>query len=127
MDPKVLLQSKVTTFLLAGMLILVMLITSKLLLQKREVDREIQNLQAESEQLQTNNRQLSELIKYLNTPEYADKEAREKLNLRKEGEYVVVLPKDVGEQIAGANIQDQASNPKRWFNYFFAENLEKTN
>ncbi len=118
MDPKVFFQSKITTILLASMLVLIMIVTARLLLQKREVDREIQKLQSQANEVQKSNQQLSELIKYLNTPEYAEKEAREKLNLRKEGEHVVVLPKDSDEQVAGANVADQ-SNPKLWFNYFF--------
>ncbi len=121
MDPKTLLQSKITTVLLSGMLILVMVVAARLLLQKQEVDREISKLQAETDAIEKNNRQLSELIQYLGTAEYAEKEAREKLNLKKEGEHVVVLPKDSSENMVATNTVDNESNPKKWFNYFFGE------
>ena len=90
-------------------------------MQKREVDSEVARLQSQSDNLNNSNKELSELIKYLETPEYKEKEAREKLNLKKEGEQVVVLPDsselDVNGNVASANT---SPNPTKWFDYFFS-------
>jgi cell division protein FtsB len=91
-------------------------------MQKRQVDSEISRLTEQSTRLTQDNSQLSELIKYLDTPEYKEQEAREKLNLKKPGEEVVVLPQDTDAgQVASAQAAHNESNPKKWFNYFFTE------
>ena len=101
-------------------LVLVMIITARILVQNRTVDREIAKLAAQVEKVKKNNDELSSLVKYLNTPEYQEKEAREKLSLRKDGEYVVVLPES-DQSIAGAGTEKvQEANYKKWFNYFFS-------
>lgn len=110
------------TAVLLGMLGLVMLVSARLIIQKQEVDKEIAQLQAKADKINSQNQELSELIKYLNTPEYTDRQAREKLNLKKEGEHVVVLPKDSENDgtVAGANL-DSRPNYKKWYDYFFGE------
>jgi cell division protein FtsB len=124
MDSKTLLQSRLLTVLLSGVLILVMVIAARLIIQKREVDAEIGKLKAEAEKVEKSNQELSSLIKYLDTPEYAELQAREKLNLKKEGEQVVVLPRETVEpQVLGESSGDPVSNPIKWFNYFFGPRI----
>lgn len=113
------LKSKIATALLTLVLIFVMIITAKILVQKRVVDREIGKLQSQMERIKKDNEQLSSLIQYLNTPEYQEKEAREKLNLKKDGEFVVVLPQGDVAAASQQNNQTETSNYKLWFNYFF--------
>lgn len=94
-------------------------VTFELYMQKRQVDSEIARLTEQSNNLSRDNGQLSELIKYLDTPEYKEREAREKLNLKKPGEEVVVLPEDDNDgQVASAQAETQ-SNPEKWLSYFF--------
>jgi cell division protein FtsB len=113
------IKSKSATILLVLILGAVAFVTFRLYMQKREVDSEIARLTEQSESLSRDNGQLSELIKYLDTPEYKEREAREKLNLKRPGEEVVVLPEDAGlGQVASAQTE-QSSNPKKWFSYFF--------
>lgn len=115
------LKSRIATVALSLVLILVMFMTAKVLSQKRIVDREISKINAQMERVKQNNEELSSLIQYLNTSEYQEKEAREKLNLSKEGEFVVVLPQN--SKLSGAESEEpehaRPSNPKLWFNYFF--------
>ncbi|HEX9503661.1 MAG TPA: septum formation initiator family protein [Patescibacteria group bacterium] len=117
---QVFIKSKYATVLLSAVLIFVMVITAKMLVQKRVVDREITKLQNQMERIKKDNEKLSSLIQYLNTSSYQEKVAREKLNLRKDGEYVVVLPQ--GNATGTSDQQKQQnnqSNYKLWFNYFF--------
>jgi cell division protein FtsB len=117
------LKTKFATVILSGILIFVMFITARILVQKRIVDREISKLQNQMEDIKKDNEKLSSLVQYLNTPEYHEKEAREKLNLRKEGEYVVVLPQG---EVSGTD-NEVTSNSKKpkyklWYDYFFNVN-----
>lgn len=114
-----LLKSKTATLLLVLVLGAVAFITFQLYMQKRQVDSEIARLREQSDNLSKDNGQLSELIKYLDTPEYKEREAREKLNLKKPGEEVVVLPEGSDQgQVASAQTETK-SNPEKWFSYFF--------
>jgi|SRR3989344_9153331 len=113
-------KSRVATWGLGIALLFVMAITAKVLIQKYQVDQEIAKLEKEVEKVKHDNNQLSSLVQYFSTPDYQDKAAREKLNLKKEGEVVVGLPQQ-SETTSGANAQSQnQSNFKRWFNYFFS-------
>jgi len=105
------------------MLVLIMFVTAKLLLQKREVENEIAKLDSRVQEINKDNQELSELIKYLNTPEYAERQAREKLNLKKEGEQVVVLPPTESEGNVAGISEESIPNYKRWYNYFFGDKL----
>lgn len=95
-------------------------ITGDLYLQKMQVDAEISKLEQQAAELSDSNQSLSELIKYMNTQEYKEKEAREKLNLKRPGEQVVVLPAQGEDKVLGAQTEtENLSNPKKWLNYFF--------
>lgn len=119
MDFLDLLKSKLATIALILVFGAVAFVTTELYMQKRQVDSEIARLQEQSNNLNRDNQQLSELIKYLDTQEYKEREAREKLNLKRPGEEVVVLPEDTGNgQVASVNID--IPNPQKWFNYFFS-------
>lgn len=114
-----LIKSRLVTFALTVVLIFVMMFAAKIVLQKYQIDREISKLQNQVEKIKKDNSQLGFLTQYFNTPDYQEKAAREKLNLKKEGEFVVGLPAP-DEAVAGAQIQaGSSSNFKKWFNYFF--------
>lgn len=116
------LKSKVTTVLLVLVFIGIVTFSFQIFARKYKVNKEIQGLQDQASKLDGENQQLSELIKYLNTPEYAEKQAREKLNLKREGEQVVVLPDSVESDPRVADSRQAMSNPDKWFEYLFAKN-----
>ena len=105
---------------LAVGIVAAMLMTAKLMLQKREVMSEVRQLSQKADEINQKNRELDELIKYLKTPEYAEQQAREKLNLKKEGEYVVVLPEssDDGTDLNAMKVKE-SGNIEKWIKYFF--------
>lgn len=120
-DLQNLLKSKLISILLLVAFSAVGFITFQLYLQKHEVDSEIKKLQVKADDLNKNNSELSELVKYFNTNEYSEREAREKLNLKKPGEEVVVLPKNDSDSGQVASAQTNGFNPIKWFNYFFKQ------
>jgi len=67
---------------------------------------------------------LSQLIEYLNTEEFREKEARLQLGLRKPGESVVVVPNTAEADEASISdlnkTSENLSNWQRWLKYLFA-------
>jgi cell division protein FtsB len=122
---KRLLPSRI--FLLIGVAVLVLFSVSlgKEVLRRYEVNKEIYTLEKEVEELEKQNTELADLIQYLNTNSFKEKEARTKLGMAKAGEKVVVIP-DV-EVVEGTTTEavgvpdnvEELSNPERWFAYFF--------
>lgn len=114
-------------FLIIGVAILVLFSVSlgKEVIRRYEVNKEIQTLEKEVAELEKQNTELADLIQYLNTNSFREKEARTKLGMAKAGEKVVVIPNvEVAEETAAELVGapdnvEELSNPERWFAYFF--------
>lgn len=95
--------------------------------KKKQIQEEVKKLRDQAISLEQGNQKLKGLIEYFQTQNFSEKEAREKLNVKKEGEKVVILrqQEEQRENIKedGVNGQDQliVSNPLKWWNYFFEE------
>jgi cell division protein FtsB len=113
-------------FVLAGVLVIVFLGINlgKEYYREYQVQKEIDSLQKEIEFLEKDNYKLSQLTKYYETDEYKEAEARKRLNMKKEGEKVVIIkPHPVNSEQSG--IEDELNNKNlpnyiKWWNYFFA-------
>lgn len=98
--------------------------------RKRQIQKEIEGLQADIQKMNQENSELSNLISYLSTSEFQEKEAREKLNLQKENEQMIVLKKDLEpaqaspedvREIYPATEENTKPNWKKWLTYFFSK------
>ena len=93
--------------------------------QQKVVDKENSKLEKKIVDLKQQNKEFEDLIKYFSESEYIEKEAREKLNLAKLGEKVVVFPKDSFASDVKNNQQDENNKneflPLKWWNYFFGD------
>lgn len=69
-------------------------------------------------QKQVENEQLRRKLAEVESPEFIEKEAREKLNLQKEGEVVVVLPKNLPQVNEPQNLP-QIPNWHKWWKLLF--------
>jgi cell division protein FtsB len=121
---KRLFNSKI--FLIINLIILVLLSVGlgKRIIEQRGVRQEIAALEKEIENLENKNRELSELLKYLNTDSFLEEEARLKLSLQKPGESVVIIPeKDLLNKTQVENFKNETdrkdTNLHKWWNYFF--------
>lgn len=123
MDFQSILKSRLFTFPALILLAVSIILSYRLYVQKKDVYREINRLNEQAEKIKAENAKLSSLINYYSTPEFLEKEAREKLNLKKEGEVVVALPRL--EDTGISPTQESRSNFKQWFNYFFTKNNEE--
>jgi cell division protein FtsB len=119
MDAKSFIKTRTATFLLSAVLVVVMFFTARILVQQHQVNGQIAKLQAQADKVKKDSDQLSYLIKYFNTSDYEEKQAREKLNLKKDGEFVVSLP-DSSLADASQSALKPESNFKQWVNYFFS-------
>lgn len=114
---KVVWKSNVFTVILVVLLILSFIKVSKEVLLRYQINKEISNLEQQLEDLDSKAAKMDELIAYLKTDEYLEKEARLKLNLSKPGEKQINLATD--GQIVENEIENQGNNISKWFNYFF--------
>lgn len=116
-------------FIVTGIAVLIFLGVSigKELTRKVEIKQRVSSLKNEIASLEKKNTELSDLINYLNSESYREREARLKLGLKKEDEQVIIIPDtslqnqpeaaDTSDQSAGT--KDSLSATKKWWNYFF--------
>lgn len=123
--------SFVIIFFLAGIALAVFISSSavKQAYRSRKIEKEVENLKSEAAKIQNENNLLSQKIAYLQTPEFQEKIAKEKLNLQKPDESVVVVKQRIGQEPQVSDVQDQMvaveqdiSNYKKWWNIFFKYN-----
>jgi cell division protein FtsL len=105
--------------------------TYKELDKKKQVQIEIEKLQQEAARVNRENDSIQEKIAYLQSREYQEREAKDKLNLQSPGENVVVVKPsivkeskviDEPKEVVLSETPKQIvpiSNFKKWYNYFF--------
>jgi len=97
---------------------------SKELYREYQIKKEVDALKAEIESMENDNYELSQMIEYYKTEEYKEAEARKRLNLKAEGEKVVMISESESEYEEIVDGESEAaieiSNKLKWWNYFFA-------
>ena len=84
-----------------------------------KVKKEIKRLEQQAAELSEKNKKLKDLVDFLQSTEYQEKQARDQLNLQLPGETAVALPT---ENPVSSNEQDATLKPNNlalWWNYFF--------
>lgn len=96
--------------------------------KKYQIQKEVDELKHQAEELDQGNQKLRGLVDYFKTQNFSEKEARGKLNVKKEGETMVILKsqENQGEETKTAKqkIEEEQRvanipNPLRWWSYFF--------
>jgi cell division protein FtsL len=91
--------------------------------QRFAVNGEIVDLQKQITSLETSNNDLAKLKTYLQSDQFAEKEARLNMGLKKPGERVAVIENSdanaAGPLASGSGTDKKKSNPMNWWNYFF--------
>jgi|GEM_PF-685179 len=112
------------TILTLGILALISVPAIRNYAQERAVDLEINEARAEIERYTSQNKELSDVIGYLESDQAVEEKARLNLGLKKQGEKVAVIAAEpqVSEDAAAAQkaANEKLSNPHKWLNYFFA-------
>lgn len=128
------LSSKILLIISVLFLVFFSVNLMKEIINRQDLKKEIGSLQGEIDTLEQKNREMTDLIKYFNSVDFVEKEARTKLNLRKPGEKIIIVPEQTSgsstaqfSQTAAAGPQSDTAeyglpNPVKWLNYFFAVN-----
>lgn len=120
--------SFVVIFFIAGIVLAATISTSAFreAYRNRKIQKEVEDLNAEAKHIQNENDLLRQRIAYLQTPEFQEKVAKEKLNLQKPDENLVIVKPGVQqEQEKEENVQQETEvkqvlpNYVKWWNYFF--------
>ncbi|OGI29548.1 MAG: hypothetical protein A2288_01550 [Candidatus Moranbacteria bacterium RIFOXYA12_FULL_44_15] len=119
------------TFLFFGLaaLIFIGISAGRQTLKKKEIKKEIEDLKKEAEKIEKDNLALEDKIAYLESRDYQEKEARDKLGLQKPEENLVIIKpglskkeenrKDISENQGREKEPEKTFNPRKWWNYFF--------
>lgn len=100
------------------------------IINRRELEGEIAVYQGQINDLEGKNQQLGSLIDYYKTPDFVEEVARTKLNLKKPGEKIIIVPENINDSkmsdklsvLAAQNLPDYVPNPVKWWIYFFKTN-----
>lgn len=106
----------------------------KELLNKRELQKNIDELSVKVNELKKRNSDLSSMINYFQSMEFVEQEARTKLNFRKPGENIIIVAGSMengeGQTVTDGEISltteenallNKKTNPQKWWDYFFAD------
>ena len=109
--------------------ILISIPLAKNVSKQYKINSEIKELEKEITELNGNNDKLKKMIKYLESDQFVDEQARLNLNYKKEGEEVVVIKSKENEGpgtedknqkvLYNKNTEENIINPVRWWRYFF--------
>lgn len=97
-----------------------------------EINEEVAELQEQIDDFESKNKNLEQLAQYLQTDDFKEKEAKQKLNLVKEGEKVVIVKKsEIEKTIEEAEetkpeVEIDRPNYYYWWYYFFGIKPETT-
>lgn len=109
--------------LLSVLVLAIIFISYAIIKEKKEqrvVRQNINSLQSEISGLKNKSLDLAEMIKYLRSDEFVEREARQKLSMRKEGEKVVIIPDTLDNlKVAGDYDVKNKKNWELWLEYFF--------
>jgi cell division protein FtsL len=120
--------SFVVIFFIAGIALAVFISSSAVreAYRSRKIENEVNDLKQEAQHIQNENEDLKARISYFQTPEFQEKVAKEKLNLQKSDENVVVVKLGAEQQapaVADNGGDDgagqQMPNYLKWWNSFF--------
>lgn len=120
--------SFVVVFFIAGIVLAVFISTSAVResYRSRTIEQEVETLQREAQRIQNENDAMAQRIAYFETPEFQEKIAKEKLNLQKPDENVIVVKPSVNQETQLTDVSDEivvdehpAPIYQKWWNLFF--------
>lgn len=94
--------------------------SAKSLLDLRKAGGRLEQAREALNQIKKDNQELKVKLAEVNSEEFVEKEARDKLNLQKSGEVVVVIPATFATVSAEAKTNVRTlTNPEKWWRLFF--------
>ncbi|MBP9751279.1 MAG: hypothetical protein KBD19_00270 [Candidatus Moranbacteria bacterium] len=95
--------------------------------RSKRIESEVAKLRAEADRIRNENSSISEKLTYFATSDFEEREAKEKLGMKKDDESVVsvevgspkAMPTDGAEELP--TDRDPIPNHRKWIRYFFPE------
>lgn len=117
------MRRKVITFIILIVGISLIVNLSRDIARLLRSGKQVEKAQRKVEELKREHEELVKRKEYLQSPEFIEEEARNKLNMSREGETIVILPPNV-EELVGfleeeTGEEEQLPNWKRWWKLFF--------
>ncbi len=90
----------------------------------RQVNQEIRSLEEEKERLEKENQQLERQKRYYQSPEFIEREARDKLGLTKKNDLILIIPTppDLSALKPKGKSYHQLTPWQQWWQLFFSSN-----
>ncbi len=115
---KTFFESRFVNLILIVLLVLSVVKVIREAIVRYEINKEIKTLERQLGDLESKSNKLDDMIAYLKTDQYIEKEARTKLNLVKPGEKQINFTSSTNNAAQTDLAKDEA-NYQKWFNYFF--------
>lgn len=119
------LRPKLVIGITSVVVLLILLSLAQEMNRRWQVQREVQQLDAEVQDLQKNVIELEHLNQYFRTDDYQERLAREKLNYRSQDEQVVLIPEeDLPDERSLPKPTDEDERdpiPLRWWKLLFVD------
>ncbi len=117
------IATKITGYAIWGLILILSVTLLKNIGHTKDVQKQIEAEKAKIEKIETDNQKLIAQITETQSPQFIEKQVRDKLGLGREGEAVVVLPdEDTLRKLAPKIPQDEDTLPdptwKKWLNLF---------
>jgi len=93
--------------------------STKRILTFRDTSKSVEDAQKQLDRLREENKALKDELEYKKTDEFAEEEIRNKLGLAREGETIVVLPKEDSDDQQEINNRVSQKNWQKWWELFF--------
>ncbi len=124
-DFKMMVRSRLFNFVIVAVVIYMAVLTGKESLANFYQAKQLSKIENENNIIRKKNQEAVYLLEYYKTETYAELEARKHLNLKKKGEQVAVVADD-GQNIENIteeedNKVESRSNPKKWWDFLFAD------
>lgn len=107
--------------IIAGIILLGALIGYKLLIQITEALKSGERLSAQAEavyKLEIKNKELKNKLKQIQSPEFIEEQARNKLGLSKPGETIFIIPEQKIREILGASASANLIRLPNWLGWW---------
>lgn len=119
---KVLLRSKIVQRFITGAIIVVVLVIAyNLVIQITTTMKSGERLSSQAEivyKLEAKNRELKKKLTQIQSSEFIEEQARDKLGLAKPGETVIIIPEDKLKSVMGGTVSAQQLRLPNWLGWW---------
>ena len=107
------------SLLIIGGVLFILYAVGNTVYENYQIQQEILGLKNDIANLAQGNKDLSAQILYYQSPSYQERIAREKLNLQKPGEKVIVIMPEAKAKAVKEDPYVKLTNPQKWWLFFF--------